>query len=78
MLRRDKLPPPIGAQVYELTDRGRELEPIVLGLGPWGSRAPFPADHGELGVDAFVLALKTLLRPGTGADGLAARASSCG
>ncbi len=70
VLRRDKLPPPIGAQVYELTDRGRELEPIVLGLGRWGSRAPFPADHGELGVDAFVLALKTLYDP-TGADGLA-------
>jgi DNA-binding HxlR family transcriptional regulator len=70
VVRRDKLPPPIAAQVYELSDRGRELEPIVLGLGRWGSRAPFPADHGELGVDAFVLALKTLYDP-TGADGLA-------
>jgi DNA-binding HxlR family transcriptional regulator len=69
VLRRDKLPPPGAAQVYELTDRGRELEPIVLGLGRWGSRAPFPADHGELGVDALVLALKTLYDP-SGADGL--------
>ena len=49
----------------------------MLGLGRWGSRAPFPPDHTELGVDALVLALKTLYDP-SGADGLTARASSCG
>ncbi len=69
VLRRGKLPPPIATRVYELTDRGRELEPIVLGLGRWGSRAPFPTEHAELGVDALVLALKTLYDP-SGADGL--------
>jgi DNA-binding HxlR family transcriptional regulator len=60
ILRRAKLPPPTGAQVYELTDRGRELEPVVLALGAWGSRAPFPAADARLGVDSAVLALKTL------------------
>src|SRR5271167_1726439 len=35
VLRRDRLPPPIASQVYELTDWGRELEPVVLGLGRW-------------------------------------------
>ena len=69
MVQRGKLPPPIAAQVYELTDRGRELEPIVLGLGRWGSTAPFPPVHSELGVDALILALKTLYDP-SGADGL--------
>ncbi len=69
VLRRDKLPPPAGARVYELTDRGRGLEPVVLGLGRWGSQAPFPPEHGELGVDALVLALKTLFDPAR-ADGL--------
>lgn len=69
VLRRDKLPPPAGARVYELTDRGRQLEPVVLALGRWGSQAPFPHEHGELGVDALVLAMKTLFDP-TRVDGL--------
>jgi DNA-binding HxlR family transcriptional regulator/putative sterol carrier protein len=60
IVRRDELPPPAGARVYELTDRGRELEPVVLALGAWGSRAPFPSDDARLGVDSAVLALKTL------------------
>jgi DNA-binding HxlR family transcriptional regulator/putative sterol carrier protein len=60
VLGRRKLAPPAGAQVYELTDRGRELEPIVLGLGRWGSRVPMPPGDPELGVDSAMLALKTL------------------
>jgi DNA-binding HxlR family transcriptional regulator len=64
ILRRAKLAPPSGAHVYELTDRGRELEPVILALGAWGSRAPFPADgDARLGVDSAVLALKTLFDP---------------
>lgn len=63
VLRRAQLPPPAGARVYELTDWGRELEPVVLDLGRWGSRAPFPRDHQALGIDAFMLALKTLYDP---------------
>jgi DNA-binding HxlR family transcriptional regulator len=63
VLRRATLPPPSGARVYELTEWGRELEPLVLGLGRWGSRAPFPGGEAELGPDAFVIALKTLFDP---------------
>jgi DNA-binding HxlR family transcriptional regulator len=69
VLRRDRLPPPIASQVYELTDWGRGLEPVVLGLGRWGSRAPFAPGDAALGVDSLVLALKTLYDPGR-ADGL--------
>jgi DNA-binding HxlR family transcriptional regulator len=69
LVRRGKLPPPAGARVYELTDRGRGLEPVVLALGRWGSQAPLPVEHGELGVDALVLALKTLFDPAR-TDGL--------
>jgi DNA-binding HxlR family transcriptional regulator len=60
VVSRRTLAPPAGSRVYELTDWGRELEPVVLGLGRWGSRAPFPPGDAELGVDAMVLALKTL------------------
>jgi DNA-binding HxlR family transcriptional regulator len=71
VMRRRKLAPPAASQVYELTDWGRELEPAVLALGRWGSRAPFPPSDAQLGVDAFVLALKTLFDP-SAASGLRA------
>jgi DNA-binding HxlR family transcriptional regulator len=63
VLRRDKLPPPSASQVYELTDRGRELEPVVLGLGRWGSQAAFPPGDATLGIDSLVIALRTLYDP---------------
>src|ERR671925_430431 len=42
MVRRGKLPPPAGSRIYELTERGRQLEPAILELGRFGSVAPFP------------------------------------
>jgi len=67
IVRRRKLGPPAGSWVYELTDWGLELEPVVLGLGRWGSRAPQTATA-ELGVDALMLALKTQFDPGAAGD----------
>jgi DNA-binding HxlR family transcriptional regulator len=63
VVRRGSLPPPAGSRIYELTEWGRELEPVVLGLGRWGSRAPFPPGEAELGTDSLILALKTLFDP---------------
>jgi DNA-binding HxlR family transcriptional regulator len=60
VVTRRKLDPPAGAWVYELTERGRELEPIVIALGRGGSLAPFPPGEMRIGVDSTVLALKTL------------------
>jgi DNA-binding HxlR family transcriptional regulator len=60
VLRRDTLPPPAASQVYELTERGRELQPVILELGRWGSRQP--ANDGPLGPDAAVIALMTMFR----------------
>jgi DNA-binding HxlR family transcriptional regulator len=68
IVSRATLPPPAGSRVYELTERGRELEPVVLALGRFGSVAPFPAGDARIGVDAVVIALKTLFDPGA-ADG---------
>jgi DNA-binding HxlR family transcriptional regulator len=72
IVTRRKLAPPAAAQVYELTEWGRELEPAVLALGRWASRSPaFPRDA-EMGPDSLVLALKTTFQPDK-ADGLEAR-----
>ena len=45
VLRRHKLGPPVSAAVYELTEWGSELEPVVLALGRWGSRSPPPTTN---------------------------------
>jgi DNA-binding HxlR family transcriptional regulator len=71
IVRRRKLAPPAGSSVYELTDWGHELEPVVIALGRWGSRAPFPSADAEIGVDSLVIALMTLF-DATAADGLTA------
>lgn len=67
IVQRRTLAPPAGSRVYELTGWGRELEPVLLALGRWGSRAPFPPGGAGLGVDAFVVALKTLFDPSAAA-----------
>lgn len=66
---RGTLPPPAGSRIYELTERGRELEDVVVALGRFGSVAPFPPGEAQIGVDAVVIALKSLFDP-AGAAGL--------
>jgi DNA-binding HxlR family transcriptional regulator len=39
VVRRQLLPLPDRGTVYELTSYGRELEPILMGLGRWGTRS---------------------------------------
>jgi DNA-binding HxlR family transcriptional regulator len=59
VVRRRTLPPPAASRVYELTEWGSELAPVLLALGRWGSRAPMAADAPALGVDAAIVALET-------------------
>lgn len=50
--------------VYELTDYGRELEPVVLALGRWGFASmgePGPDD--VVTADSLTMALRTAFRP---------------
>ena len=63
VLRQVTLPPPGATRAYELTDRGRELEPVLHALGRWGSREPFPTNGREMTVDAFAVALSTVFDP---------------
>jgi len=60
VVQRRKLPPPAASSVYELTEWGRELEPIVTKLGAWGARSPIPPESQEIGPDSVVLALRSL------------------
>jgi DNA-binding HxlR family transcriptional regulator len=59
LVRRRALPPAAGL-IYELTDRGRTLEPVLLALGRWGSPLPPQPDSAEeLSPDALIVALRT-------------------
>ena len=42
IVERREAPPPVATTVFELTDRGRELEPVLDALGRWG--VPLMAD----------------------------------
>ncbi len=60
---RRKLPRPASAWVYELTQWGQELEPIVLQLARWGVRSPVFLRGAALGPDALMLSLKAMFKP---------------
>ena len=49
--------------MYELTEQGAELEPILIELGRWGRHRPMPSDDAKMSADAFILALKTTFDP---------------
>jgi DNA-binding HxlR family transcriptional regulator/putative sterol carrier protein len=60
IVRRRKLPPPAASRVYELTEWGMELEPVIIGLGRWGARSPSRPREAEIGVDSIILSLRTM------------------
>jgi DNA-binding HxlR family transcriptional regulator len=62
VIRRRKLPPPAGSSVYELTDWGRKLEPIVLALGDWAARVPLPPEA-TLNATSVLLFLRGVIHP---------------
>lgn len=66
VLRHRRLPPPAASAVYELTEWGLELEPVLQALGRWAARALPPAE--TINVDAVILSLRTLFMPERAAD----------
>jgi len=65
VIARRELPPPGAATVYELTERGRELEPALLGLARFGlgllGESPPPDEPPP--PDRFALLLRVLFDP---------------
>ncbi|HKE51527.1 MAG TPA: helix-turn-helix domain-containing protein [Actinomycetes bacterium] len=61
-----KLPPPAASRVYELTDYGRALKPVIRELALWGARSlgpPHEADHDDLFPGWLSNAIDTVLAP---------------
>ncbi len=60
VVRRRRLPPPAASRVYELTDWGMELEPVIIRLGRWGARSTSRPRDAGLGVDSLILSFRTM------------------
>jgi DNA-binding HxlR family transcriptional regulator/putative sterol carrier protein len=67
VVQRRRLPPPAASWVYELTEWGAELEPVMQQLGRWGARSPARPPDAGLSLDALILALRTMFDPGAAA-----------
>lgn len=72
LVRKFKLPPPASVQVYQATEWGLEVVPVIASLGKWAARSPchdptLPMSHVSL-----IMSLQTLMSPAL-ADGLRAR-----
>lgn len=57
---RRRLPPPVSAQVYELTPWGYESEPIFQVLGRWAARSPTHDPTLPLSVASLMLSFRTM------------------
>ncbi|HEY7489164.1 MAG TPA: winged helix-turn-helix transcriptional regulator [Streptosporangiaceae bacterium] len=66
VLRRATLPPPSGARVYELTDWGARLGPILAALSQWGNACPTTPPSGPIGADSLMLGLRSAFQPAAG------------
>lgn len=65
LVRRTRLPPPVGTGVYELTEHGHALRPAVLELIRWGGRFLFPPRRGDTFEPEWMrLALEACARKG--------------
>jgi hypothetical protein len=68
IVRRRRLPPPASANVYELTEWGAQLEPVLMGLQRWGAASPSYTQDLPVGCDSAMLALKNAFDPEAAAD----------
>jgi len=67
IVRRVMAGPPVSGPVYELTEEGAALEPVLIALGRWGRNRPLTATK-PMSVDALLLALRTTFNPAAAGD----------
>lgn len=61
LVRRTKLPPPASIQVYEATDWGLEVVPLIASLGKWAARSPLHNPGLRMSHVSVVMSLQTLI-----------------
>jgi DNA-binding HxlR family transcriptional regulator len=72
LVRKTRLPPPASIQVYEATEWGLEVVPLIASLGRWAARSPWHNPTLQMSHVSVIMSLQTLLSPVL-AEGLDAR-----
>jgi DNA-binding HxlR family transcriptional regulator len=72
LVRKLRLPPPASVQVYEATEWGLEVVPVIASLGKWAARSPLHDPTLPMGHVSLIMSLQTLLSPEL-ANGIDAR-----
>src|SRR3954463_14867188 len=72
IVRKTRLPPPASVQVYEATEWGLEVAPVIGALGQWGARRPLHDPTLPMSPVSLMMSLQTLFSPERAA-GLKAR-----
>ena len=63
LVRRSKLPPPASVQVYEATEWGLEVIPVIANLGRWAARSPLHDPTLRMSHVSVMMSLQTLISP---------------
>jgi DNA-binding HxlR family transcriptional regulator len=63
LVRKSKLPPPASVQVYEATEWGLEVVPVIANLGRWAARSPLHDPGLRMSHVSVIMSLQTLLSP---------------
>jgi DNA-binding HxlR family transcriptional regulator len=61
LVRKTKLPPPASVQVYEATDWGLEVVPLIASLGRWAARSPWHDPTLQMSHVSVMMSLQTLI-----------------
>src|SRR5690349_22322442 len=63
LVRKTKLAPPASVQVYEATDWGLEVVPLIASLGRWAARSPWHDSTLQMSHVSVIMSLQTLMSP---------------
>jgi DNA-binding HxlR family transcriptional regulator len=63
LVRKTKLPPPASVQVYEATEWGLEVVPLIGSLGRWAARSPWHDPKLQMSHVSVMMSLQTLISP---------------
>lgn len=68
LVRKVKLPPPASVQVYQATDWGLEVIPVIASLGRWAARSPLHNPQQAMSHVSLIMSLETLFSPALAGD----------
>src|SRR5690349_6733516 len=61
LVRKTRLPPPASVQVYEATEWGLEVVPVIASLGRWAARSPLHNPALRMSHVSVIMSLQTLI-----------------